>query len=209
MGAMVLMDNDARVYHQMLVSLARTGQPPPTESLVNALALSREQVKQSLNLLESGGSIYRDPETRAILAAYPFSATPTQHVVRFADGHFVYAMCAIDALGMPVMLDADARVESRCTRCDKEIRITVKRNALAEVSPPGARVWYLQADACCVAALEQCPSINFFCSTEHLEAWRATQDNAQGTPLTMDEAFAAGARVFGNLLKQDGRFHAL
>lgn len=209
MGAMVLMDNDARVYHQMLLSFARTGQPTTTESLVNALALSREKVEQSLNLLESGGSIYRDPETRAILAAYPFSATPTQHVVRFADGHFVYAMCAIDALGMPVMLDADARVESRCTRCDKEIRITVKRNALAEVSPPGARVWYMQADACCVAALEQCPSINFFCSTEHLEEWRAEQDSAQGMLMTIEGAFAHGARIFGKLLKQDGKFHAL
>lgn len=209
MGARVLMDNDARVYHQMLLSFARTGQPTTTESLVNALALSREKVEQSLNLLESDGSIYRDPETRAILAAYPFSATPTQHVVRFADGHFVYAMCAIDALGVPVMLDADATIESRCVQCGREIRVTIKRNALVEFSPQETRVWYMQTDPCCVAALEQCPSINFFCSSEHLEQWRAAQDSAQGLPLTIDEAFAHGARIFGKLLKQDGTFHAL
>jgi hypothetical protein len=203
------MDNDARVFHQMLLSFAHTGQPPTTESLANALALSREQVEQSLNLLESGGSIYRHPETGAILAAYPFSATPTQHVVHFADGHAVYAMCAIDALGMPVMLDMAATIESRCTQCGRQISVEVKNNVLAEFSPHTTRVWYMQADACCIPALQQCPSINFFCSAGHLDIWRVSHDDMPTAALTMDEAFAYGARIFGHLLKQEGQFHAL
>lgn len=209
MGTMVLMDDDARVYRQMLLSFARTGQPPTTELLASALNLSREQVEQSLSLLATGGSIYRDPQTHAILAAYPFSAVPTRHIVRFADGHAVYAMCAIDALGMPVMLDTDATIESRCTQCGRQISVEVKNNVLAEFSPHTTRVWYLQADACCIPALQQCPSINFFCSAGHLDIWRVSHDDMPGAALTMDEAFAHGARIFGHLLKREGQFHAL
>ncbi len=209
MGAIVLMDDDAHVYRQLLLSFARTGQPPSIESLAGALNLSPEQVVQSLNLLETGGSIYRDPETHAILAAYPLSAVPSQHIVRFADGHAVYAMCAIDALGMPVMLDMDATIESRCSHCGRAIRIAIKNNVMAEFSPQETRVWYVQADACCIAALEQCPSINFFCSAEHLDAWRTAHSDVKGMPLTMDAAFEYGKRIFGNLLKRGERFHAL
>ena len=37
------------------------------------------------------------------LVAYPFSGRPTPHRVRFADGHEVHAMCALDALGVAPM----------------------------------------------------------------------------------------------------------
>lgn len=43
-----------------------------------------------------------------VVVAYPFSATPTRHLVRLADGIRLFAMCAIDALGIPAMLDTDA-----------------------------------------------------------------------------------------------------
>ncbi len=204
-----LKDDNARVYRQVLHSFARTGQPPTPAALAHVLAIARDNVEQSLQVLETDGALYRDPQTRVILAAYPFSATPTPHVVAFPDGHAVYAMCAIDALGMPVMLNTDARIESFCTQCGRQVRVEVKRNALAEFSPQDAHVWYMQPDACCVAALEQCPSINFFCSAEHLEEWRAAHADTQGVPLTMDEAFTHGAKIFGDVLKQDRNFQAL
>lgn len=99
------------------------------------------------------------------------------------------------------MLDAEAVTESRCIHCDRESQVTIKDNALADFAPPETRVSYMEADACCVAALEQCPSINFFCSAEHFEAWHADHQNTQGMLLTLDEAFAQGVRVFGSLFK--------
>ncbi len=157
-----------------------------------------------MDQIEARGCIYRKPATRVILAAYPFSAQPTDHIVRFADGHSVYAMCAIDALGMPVMLNADAVIESRCAHCGKEIRVVVRDNALMEYTPQETRVWYMQADACCVAALEQCPSINFFCSHEHLAAWRSQRASERGEEFDVPRAFVRGREVFGNLLRPDG-----
>ena len=42
-----------------------------------------------------------------VTAAYPFSARPTRHRLRLVDGRSYWAMCAIDALGIPYMLDSD------------------------------------------------------------------------------------------------------
>jgi len=63
--------------------------------------------------------------------------------------------------------------------------------------------WYASGSEYCIAALEQCPAINFLCSPEHLAAWRAGHPDARGDDLALDEAFARGGAVFGNLLKTD------
>lgn len=47
-----------------------------------------------------------------IAVAYPFSGRPTAHVVRFPSGREVYAMCAIDALGIAAMLEEPITVNS-------------------------------------------------------------------------------------------------
>ena len=55
--------------------------------------------------------VHHDPATGAILVAYPFSGRSTAHQVRF-DGREVYAMCAIDALGIAPMLDEAVEIAS-------------------------------------------------------------------------------------------------
>ena len=194
------------VYRYLLSHFARTGQPPSNATLAQGLNISRETAEAALGIIEEQGNIYRDPTTREIIAAYPFSARLTDHVVRFPDEHRVYAMCAIDALGIPAMLDTDATIESRCARCGKAIHVEVQHNTLRRYEPRDAQVWYLAVDDCCIPALEQCPSINFFCSAEHLAAWRAKHSDTHGDQLTIEEALVRGVAVFGSLLKgkEDG-----
>ncbi len=193
-------DQVMQVYRYLLVYFSRTGHPPSPDAMQRALDFSADAAEQALNLIEERGDIYRDPTTREIVAAYPFSAVPTDHIVRFGNGHSVYSMCAIDALGMPVMLDCDATIESRCAHCGKAIRVVVKQDALVEYAPSTTKVLYMQADACCVPALEQCPSINFFCSIEHLSAWRMRHPEPRGQALDLEDAFDRGRAVFGDLL---------
>jgi Alkylmercury lyase len=189
------------VYHHLLVSFSESGQPPTPQAIARRFNLPLEATDKALEIIEAQGNIYRDPTTRAVLAAYPFSAGPTPHIVRFPDGHWVYAMCAIDALGMPSMLGTDATIESRCAHCDKAIHVEVQHNTLHGYEPRGAQVWYMPVNHCCVPALEQCPSINFFCSAEHLAAWRAIHSDMRGDRLTIEEALGRGTAVFGNLIK--------
>lgn len=44
--------------------------------------------------------------------AYPFSRRPSGHLVQLDRGPAVWAMCAIDALGIPVMTGRDAAIVS-------------------------------------------------------------------------------------------------
>jgi hypothetical protein len=175
-------DQAGSVHRYILAHFSRTGQPPSGEEIGNGLGLDSDAVKAALGVIEARDGIHRDPATGEILAAYPFSAVPTDHVIRFDEGQSVFAMCAIDALGIPVMLDTDAIVESRCAHCRTPIRVEVQHNALMYYSPHESQVWYTsKPDGCCAAALAQCPTISFFCSSEHLAAWRGENPEAQGT----------------------------
>ena len=49
----------------------------------------------------------------AIAVAYPFSGSPTAHLVQLADGPTVFAMCVIDALGLPFMARRAATIRTQ------------------------------------------------------------------------------------------------
>ena len=53
-----------------------------------------------------------------VTVAYPFSGTPTPHRVELDGQPAVYAMCAIDALGMSAMLGHPVTITAarRCTK---------------------------------------------------------------------------------------------
>jgi alkylmercury lyase len=47
-----------------------------------------------------------------VAVAYPFSGVPTRHLAELDGLPAVYAMCAIDALGLPYMTGRDGRITS-------------------------------------------------------------------------------------------------
>lgn len=47
-----------------------------------------------------------------VAAAYPFSGIPTPHRVALDGLPAVFAMCAIDALGLPAMAGRNGRITS-------------------------------------------------------------------------------------------------
>ena len=66
-----------------------------------------------------------------ISLAYPFSATPTPFLVRFADGRerFAdgrerFACCATDALGIAAMLGARISIRTPCHHCGEPLALT-------------------------------------------------------------------------------------
>src|SRR5258708_2315653 len=93
------------VYHTILRTFAQTGNPPSLETLISAMNLPDASTGEHyLTEIEVGGCISLAAIPRQILSAYPFSAVSTAHRVTVGDLE-VYAMRAIDALGMPFMLD--------------------------------------------------------------------------------------------------------
>jgi hypothetical protein len=73
-----------------------------------------------------------------LVVAYHFSARPTGHTVQLDDGPLLEAMCAIDALGIPIMTGRDAIITLKTTIDG----MTEELTALAQEGIlPGRRRW--------------------------------------------------------------------
>lgn len=117
-----LRDPERAVYRWILRTFA-AGAPPEPAALAGECArhgLSREDLVEVLareDLVHVDGS-------GAIVVAYPFSGRPTAHRVRL-EGREVFAMCAIDALGMAPMLGTPAEVTSTDPVDGQEVSVSV------------------------------------------------------------------------------------
>ena len=60
---------------------------------------------------------------RQILLAYPFAGSATPFELRLSDGGKRYAVCAIDALGVPALLGQAVTIRSRCHHCGEALEI--------------------------------------------------------------------------------------
>jgi len=95
----------AEVLRYILGAFAERGGPIPIGDIEAALAgRTAAQVRQELATLDEKDLILL--EEGEVRLAYPFSAMPTPFVVRLQDGRERFACCAIDALGIPAMLNA-------------------------------------------------------------------------------------------------------
>lgn len=195
--------------HRFILEMfAKTGRSPILEDIQREFALSsREEADSLVAELERRGSVHRNPGDREITHAYPFSNEPTPHKVQVVDGPQVYAMCAVDALGIPFMLKKDTEICSACVQCGDEIQIQVKSEQITQQSPEGITVWLPTVKEKCVAATDLCPDINFFCSPAHLKQWNTEHPEQNGQLLTLTQALAYGRKTFEPLLQgaTDGR----
>jgi hypothetical protein len=158
-----------------------------------------EHVLEACRTLEAYDLIiWRDDEAR-IVSAYPFSGLPTAHQVLMAGHKTLYAMCAIDALGIPFMLGQGGSIRSTCFFCRQPVRVHIQDDLLQGAQPSTIVVWSSNRDGCCVAEV-RCPLMNFFCDEGHLHAWLATSPDEQGTTLRLMEALDVGKAAFGQLL---------
>jgi hypothetical protein len=185
----------------ILETFATAGRSPTLEEIrVHFTLPTLGEADAMVAALVRSGAIHRNPGDPAITHAYPFSNEPTAHRVQLAGGPDVYAMCAIDALGMPFMLRRDAEIASACAQCGAAVRVGVRDGVVGTYEPRGTVVWLADRTEGCVAATDLCPDLNFFCTTEHLRLWATADSGRTGQRLTFDEALAHGRQVFEGLL---------
>jgi hypothetical protein len=111
-----------RFYRAVLLLFAEWGGAPDRVQLRELAARFGVPLAATLTELATKGLVQRDPATGAILVAYPFSSAPTAHRLTLAsaatedvtdrDPRHFFAMCALDVLGIPLMLRRDARIAS-------------------------------------------------------------------------------------------------
>ena len=173
----------AVLYQSILRSVPTFGGAPEHDWLdATATALSL-QADGALAELARRDLLGYDPLTATITYVYPFSATPTPHRVAVGGHRPVYAMCAVDALGVPFMLEQDASI----TSADPvHVRAHAGRHPgwAGGWDPPSVVVVACQGRAEGTAAQQCCPHINFFRSPADAAAYVAAHPGQQGRVLS-------------------------
>ena len=188
-----------RTVHQaVLRSFLHTGAAPGTSSL--ARQARPFDVPQVLAELADGDFLCID-DVGQITAAYPFSASPTQHRVWITGGAAVFAMCAIDALGISAMTGRPVVIESADPSTGEQVTVHVDQ---ADSSwDPGTAVVYVgrTADGCAgPSASVCCEHVNFFATRAAAAAWAASHPEITGGIVGQDRALQTGIGIFGQLL---------
>lgn len=189
------------VWQTLLRMFVREGRPPRSAEIAAATGLSPDVVTTILHELERRDLIGLERGTEAIRFAYPWTTSASGHRVALG-AHALWALCAVDALAAARMYRTDASIDSACAFCANKIYVAtaLRGRALRTMSPPEPIVWYDLFFAGCAAA-SCCPSIAFFCSDEHLQAWiNAQSRRPEGVRLSMTEALEVGGAIFGPVL---------
>lgn len=190
-----------QVWRAVLRCFAAHARTPDASALMGATGsgaamlhdLLRSLSERDLLMLDAAGSI---------LAAYPFSAAPTRHLVELSEGRSVHALCAIDALGIGGMLGQDTVIRTACPYCGARIRVETcgGGRGIAAVRPDGAMVWSGIAYAGRCAATSGCVEKLFFCSEAHFALWHAGRAVQHGFRLPLAVAQQVGLALFVPML---------
>ena len=136
-----------------------------------------------------------------ITVAYPFSALPTPHRVQIAGHATVFAMCAIDALGISAMTGRPVVIESADPSTGEPITVNVD-GASSTWDPATAVVYVGRTGGDCAgpSASVCCGYMNFFAARAAAAAWAASRPEITGGILGQDRALHVGIGIFGRLL---------
>jgi hypothetical protein len=217
----------SRFYRALLLAFPAQGGPPDRAAVRQLARRFQVGLEATLARLAAQDLVQRDPATGAISAAYPFSGVPTPHRVALLPDHAdtstteVYAMCALDALGIPLMLGRDAAITSADPLSGEAVRVDVGRaDIAAEIGSrrgesglpgwwaawqPATAVIYARPedDACdggAMAALCRCPVTNFFATPAQAKRWAKGNGAPGDVVLAPDEALPRAERRFGGIL---------
>jgi hypothetical protein len=183
----------------ILQAFAHEGIAPSVPDLAQSLGLPLTAMLAACRTLAAADLIVWQDATTHIVSAYPFSGSQTAHQVLLGGHTARYAMCAIDALGIPFMLGQGARIRSACFFCHTPVTVDIADGLLHRATPSTLVVWLSEQEGCRVAEV-RCPVMNFFCEAAHLRAWHAASPQERGISLSVLEALDVGKATFGALL---------
>ena len=120
-------DRDIRnLTYRLFVELGRA---PTAAEVGEGVGQPATAVLESWRRLHDGHALVLNAAGTDIRMANPFAAAPTAHRVE-AGGRWWYANCAWDALGIPVALGVDGRIETSCPDCGEAVSLAVRDGAV-------------------------------------------------------------------------------
>lgn len=187
-----------RLHQAILGHFLETGGPPGRpwlDETARSLGVAPDAARAEL----AAADLVHLDGAGTVAAAYPFSGVPSGHRVRLADGPDVWAMCAIDALGIPQLAGRDGTITAADAHTGDPVRVDLAGGAW-RWSPPGALVLWAYASAGEHAALCSCPHVNFVTSPGHAEAYLDSHPELTGHLIGQQAAVELARALFGPLL---------
>jgi hypothetical protein len=173
---------------------------PPTARWVRQAAAEAGLGASAVDELAAADAVHT--VNGIVAVAYPFSGTPTPHRVELDGLPAVYAMCAIDALGLPLMAGQDGQITSADPHDGTPIEVTV-RNGTWSWTPATAVVVAGWATGCGTESGSfetMCPHTAFHASPESARACLASHADLDAQILDQDTAIDRGRLNFATLL---------
>lgn len=173
------------------------GQAHRDDLHASAVALGVD-LDEALNKLAIADLVHTAPDGQ-IAVAYPFSGRPTGHTVLLAGHCCVAAMCAIDALGIPLMTGTDGVIDSADPDSGAPIRVQ-RRGDEWTWQPDTTVVVIGRTDCCGTLANTACRSITFHTDSERAQSHLDNHPGLDGFIVGQADAIVLAHQVFGSLL---------
>jgi len=185
------------LHRYILTTLAMQGRPPVSEELVQACPGTA--VLDSLRRLSADDLIVLDQARDRVLGAYPLTSEITPHKVSLYQ-HSLFAMCALDAVSIAPMFNADVSIASHCHVTQTPLAIHMRSSEILSVSPSseimiGIR-WQMPS---AVAAHSMCLQMVFLKDRPTAEAWQ-NGDQEHVSLFSLAQAVEFGSAFFVPLL---------
>jgi hypothetical protein len=137
---------DGRVRLRIYREIVSSGRVPSAEEVATRMRRPVEDIRSSFKRLEAGHALTLEKDTREIMRAAPFWASPTGFQVESGRRSW-WASCIWDALGVPAMLGRDARILTGCGCCGEAMTLSVRDGRLEQARgvihfAVPARQWY-------------------------------------------------------------------
>lgn len=113
-----------------------------TSKIAKDMRIIDEEVNNVLDSLIKKNGLVVDEEGN-VNFMYPVSAIPTNHRVRLQDGREFTAMCAIDAIGAAFTFKQDVNIESKCSQCGSDIKVSIKNGELYSHEPSDLHILHV------------------------------------------------------------------
>lgn len=146
MATVTLSEQDWRIRLHVYEYFVAHGRPPSYAETAAALGMADDVARAAYHRLQEAHALFLEPGTDEVRMANPLSAVPTPYRVTVGK-QTLWANCAWDALGIPTMLHADARIDAVFTHSGEATTYGIESGALRDGAgivhfPLPFRRWY-------------------------------------------------------------------
>ncbi len=188
-----------------LAVLRRARAPPGYRRDRRDFASPPERAAALLRDLQQRDLVGLDPTSGTVTYAYPLAPDATGHQV-WLGGRVLNALCAIDALGIAEMFDADATVTARCRSCGDTVTVsTAERGACSGASLRRCRSSGTISRTPAARPRPVARTSRSSARTSISGTGSTASDPRVGARLTMPEALELGRAIFGPVMRAPER----